>query len=211
MIIDLHFHTDRYSSCSRIALEEGVARAASMGLDAICLTEHDTFHGYGNLSGLEKRYGIRIFSGVEIYSAQGDILCFGLDRIPPERTDAAELVARLAERGGASIAAHPFRDNGRGVKDLIASLPGLTAVEGWNGNTSLEDNLRALEMAALQGIPVIGASDCHHLERIGCYATEFPVMIKTDRDLIDALRNGDFQPLRFEESSSSYIGFSLSG
>jgi len=210
VIIDLHFHTEKYSSCSHIPLEEGVARAASIGLDAICLTEHDLFHGYGNLSELEKRYGIRIFSGVEVFSAQGDILCFGLDQIPPKGIDAVELVARLAEQGGASIAAHPFRDNNRGVRDLIVSLSGLTAVEAWNGNTSVENNLKALNMAASRDIPVVGASDCHRLDRIGCYATEFPGNIKTDRDLVDALRSGEFLPLRFDEKSCTYKVVSLS-
>ncbi|MBN2657381.1 MAG: PHP domain-containing protein [Spirochaetales bacterium] len=204
MIIDLHFHTDTYSPCSRIPLEKGLERAASLGLDAICLTEHDIFHGYRDIPRLEKRYGIRVFTGVEIFTAQGDILCFGLDRIPGGTVQARDLVSRLGEEGGASIAAHPFRNNDRGVKELILDLPGLTAVEAWNGNTDYLNNLKAHVMAESGGIPVTGASDSHRLEKIGCFATEFGGKVDTDRDLIAVLRSGDFRPVRYDNDTGRF-------
>ncbi len=210
MIIDLHFHTKAYSSCSRIILEEGVARAASIGLDAICLTEHDVFPRYREIPELEKRFGIRIFSGVEIYTVQGDILCFGLDRLPSGRVDAAALVNRVAEQGGATIAAHPFRNNDRGVGELITALPGLSAVEAWNGNTSYENNLKALKMAESQSIPVTGSSDSHRLERIGLYATEFRDRIGTKRELISALRSGSFKPVIYNAETGVFDTISIS-
>ena len=52
MIIDLHFHTEAFSSCSRIPLLEGVKRAKEIGLDGICLTEHDVFHENRNIKSL---------------------------------------------------------------------------------------------------------------------------------------------------------------
>ena len=197
MIIDLHFHTQKYSSCSRIPLEKGIERAASLGLDAICITEHDVFHQYSNISELERKFGIKIFSGVEIFTYQGDILCFGLERIPSKRVHAEELVTFLFASKGATIAAHPFRDNDRGVKDLISSLSGLTAVEAWNGNTSQENNLRALELARYCNIPITGASDSHRIENIGCFATKFIPSISSERELINALRSGEYQPVRY--------------
>ncbi|WP_320128412.1 PHP domain-containing protein [uncultured Sphaerochaeta sp.] len=204
MIIDLHFHTQRYSSCSRIALEDGVKRAAALGLDAICITEHDVFHNYSNVAELERKFKIKIFSGVEILTNQGDIICFGLDQIPEKMLFAEELVAHLFKSGGATIAAHPFRDNNRGIKDLICSLPGLTAVEAWNGNTAQKDNLHALELARRCKIPVTGASDSHRIEKIGCFATEFFASICSERELINALRSGEYQPVRYNEETGLY-------
>ena len=204
MIIDLHFHTQKYSSCSRIPLEQGIKRASSLGLDAICITEHDVFHNYTNVAELERKYGIKIFSGVEMYTYEGDILCFGLERIPEKRIHAEELVTSLFESKGATIAAHPFRDNDRGVKDLICSLSKLTAVEAWNGNTSQKNNLCALDLARHCKIPVTGASDSHRIEKIGCFATKFIASISSEEELIDALRSGEYQPVIYNAETGLY-------
>ena len=50
MLMDLHMHEKRNSADSFISLEEIVFRAREMGLDGICITDHDsmglviTFH-----------------------------------------------------------------------------------------------------------------------------------------------------------------------
>lgn len=197
MIIDLHFHTDRFSPCSRMPLSEGLKRAKEIGLDGVCITEHDQFHQNDNLQLLSDVYGIKIFVGTEIYTKEGDILCFGLDTIPQNRITARELVQRMETLGGATVAAHPFRDNFRGIGELIVNLPGLTAVEAFNGNTSDEHNQMALDLAREKGIPLTGSSDAHSAERVGIFATEFPGVIENMDDLIRALRSGDCTPVRF--------------
>ena len=204
MIIDLHFHTQNYSSCSHIPLEDGIKRAVSVGLDGICITEHDVFHNYPNIIEMERKYKIRIFSGVEILTQQGDIICFGLDQIPEKTICAEKLVTLLVKSGGATIAAHPFRKNNRGIKNLISMLPGLTAVEAWNGNTSNINNLHAYEVAKRYGIPVTGASDSHQIDRIGCYATKFFASFSSQSDFIKALRSGNYKPVRYNEETKLY-------
>ncbi len=205
MIIDLHFHTERFSSCSRIPLDRGIERARERGLDGICITEHDVLHKGSDIIGLERRYGIKIFVGTEILSREGDILCFGLEGIPGNRMPASELVTLVNKIGGATIAAHPFRINNRGVKELFTSLEGLSAVEAFNGNTSDENNRRALELALAEGIPVVGGSDSHTLEKVGCFATEFPGTVASESDLCRALRNGGYAPLRYTERGFEVI------
>lgn len=196
MIIDLHFHTDKFSSCSRIPLDRGIERAKERGLDGICITEHDVLHKGSDLGGLERRYGIKIFVGTEILSREGDILCFGLNAVPGNSISASDLTAYVETLGGATIAAHPFRANDRGVKELFPRLKGLSAAEAFNGNTSEENNRRALVLARSEGIPVVGASDSHCLERVGCFATEFAGSIDSEAGLCKALRAGDYVPVR---------------
>ena len=196
MIIDLHFHTEGFSPCSRIPLEKGVECARERGLDGICITEHDVLHRGSDIRGLERRYGIKIIIGVEILSREGDILCFGLEHIPAAGISASELTALLKAGGGASIAAHPFRNNNRGVGDLFAELRDLTAVEAFNGNTTTENNAKAQALALAKGIPIVGGSDSHSLERIGCFATEFPGAIASAGELCKVLQSGDFGPVR---------------
>ena len=197
MIIDLHFHTEAFSSCSRIPLEKGLERARDIGLGGICLTEHDVFHERADIDILAKRFGLTILIGTEIYTIDGDILCFGLDRIPDNRVTATELVNHLNRLGGATIAAHPFRKNDRGIKELISSLPGLTAVEAYNGNTCDENNRIALKLAVDCSLPVTAASDAHSIDRIGIFATEFPEKVGTVKELSSALLRGDYSPLRY--------------
>lgn len=204
MIIDLHFHTAAYSDCSAIDLEAGLSRAREMGLDGVCLTEHDVFPAYDNLEDLEKKHGLKIFVGVEVLTREGDILCYGLDEVPEDRIPARELVSRVEALGGASVAAHPHRQNGRGLGDLAEALPFLTAVEAYNGNTRLSNNGKAVEMSLRAGLPMTGGSDAHSLDRVGVYATRFDAPVETLEDLVRQLRGGEFHPVRYEKALDRY-------
>jgi len=203
MLMDLHVHTSGFSPDSRMTLEACLERARLIGLDGVCLTEHDVIAGYEDVGSLAARFGLVVLVGVEILTLDGDILCFGLDRVPDGAIGARELTAALAARGGATVAAHPYRDNKRGVEDLLFELPDLTAVEGYNGNTSPDDNLRAARAARELGLPVTGSSDAHGVERVGAYATMFDGRVASVGDLAAALRGGDYRPVR--RSGDSFV------
>ena len=199
MIIDLHFHTAAYSGCSAISLESGLAKARDMGVDGICLTEHNVFADYGNLDALGKAYNLRIFVGTEILTCQGDILCFGLDEIPKSEISAQELLCRMEALGGATIAAHPYRENGRGLGNLAGELSNLTAVEAYNGNTRPCNNGKAIGLSLKTGLPMTGGSDAHSLNRVGVYATRFDAPVESMADLVSQLRGGQFRPVIYEK------------
>ena len=42
MLVDMHLHECTYSSDSKISLEEIVTTARGRGLDAVCITDHDS-------------------------------------------------------------------------------------------------------------------------------------------------------------------------
>ena len=42
MIIDIHIHEKTFSSDSQLSLEEIVQQAKNMGIDGICITDHDS-------------------------------------------------------------------------------------------------------------------------------------------------------------------------
>lgn len=205
MLMDLHFHTMRFSGDSRMPLEAGLRRARDMGLDGVCLTEHDVIAAYEDLDTTAARYGLIVLVGVEILTSDGDILCFGSSSVPVTTISAVELTGLVASAGGATVAAHPYRDNNRGVGDLLFDLPDLTAVEGYNGNTTLPENRRAVRAARELGLPVTGASDSHSVERIGVYATRFADTIRTMEDLVEALRGGDYGPVRYSPGDRAFI------
>lgn len=199
MIIDLHFHTKQYSACSQIDMEEGIRYAKEIGLDGLCITDHDVFADKKEAKRLSEKYNILIIVGTEINTIEGDILCFGLDEIPRSSIHAQDLLDYVNAKGGAAIAAHPFRDNNRGLKDFLFKLNGLHAIECLNGNTHDEHNDDAREAAKILNLPCTGSSDAHRIEKIGYYATEFNEQILSEQDLVTALRRGEFSAVHFHQ------------
>ncbi len=86
-----------------------------------------------------------VYVGVEIYTLDGDLLCFGIDEMPENRMSAQETIDYVNSKGGGvTVAAHPYRHNNRGLGgDVIAEVKGLGAVEAFNGRTDSLSNLRA--------------------------------------------------------------------
>lgn len=204
MIIDLHFHTLEYSPCSHIEMEEGIKQAKDIGLDGICITDHDNNESAKYAKELERKYGLIVIAGVEILTYEGDILCFGIKKVPEKKLHAQELIKLVNEKGGATISAHPFRNNGRGLGDKIRKTKGLSAVEIFNGNTSSENNLKALKLAKKLNIPGIGASDAHKLQNIGKYATKFSKHIANEKDLITAIKSGEVVPVYYDNTYKKF-------
>lgn len=201
MIIDCHVHENIHSFDSFLDFNEGIKKAKEIGLDGICITNHDNnkFREiYGDFATID---GIRVIVGCEVLTDHGDILVFGLEDIPEVGVSIDILLDMVDEAGGVAIAAHPHRDNNRGIEDRMANYLGrLDAVEGFNGNTILEQNLISYNMATELAYPIIGSSDAHKLSRLGVYATKFKVDINSYQDFIYAIKSGDFYPVEYIES-----------
>ena len=77
MLVDMHLHECTYSSDSKISLEEIVTIARSRGLDAVCITDHDSMGLREYAAEYSDRTGFPIFVGIEFFSLQGDITARG--------------------------------------------------------------------------------------------------------------------------------------
>ena len=73
MLVDMHLHALPNSTDSFLTLEEIVSLAKLRGLDAICLTDHDSMGGREYAAEYSRKTGFPIFVGVEYYSLWGDI------------------------------------------------------------------------------------------------------------------------------------------
>ena len=197
MIIDTHFHTKEYSSCSNIDMEAGIKEAKRLGLGGICITDHDVVASKSKAKKLQDKYGILVIPGTEVNTVEGDIICFGIKDIPEGTLSAQKLVDHVEKSKGACIAAHPFRNNDRGLKENICRIKGIHAIEALNGNTDHDSNTKAVELAQELGIPCTGGSDAHRMENIGKYATRFPKDVRNESGFIEALRNGNIRPMSF--------------
>ena len=156
MVIDTHIHERQHSPDSRADIFGIVRQARSVGLDGVCITNHDDHQIRAVARELSRQLDFLIIPGCEVLTYQGDVIVFGVEQLPGEKVHARELVDYVNSCGGVAIAAHPFRSNNRGLGKLIAEIPGLSGAEGFNGNTCLAENLLTCELAAQCGLPLFG-------------------------------------------------------
>lgn len=200
MIIDIHVHTADYSSCSNIDLENGILQAKKIGLDGICITDHESNEIADKANDLAKKHDFLVIVGMELLTYEGDLLIFGLDQVPAEKMHANELINLVSKKGGVVISAHPFREFkgiNRAMGEYIRELDGLSGIEAFNGNTKLNNNFKAYNLGVDLGMPCSGGSDAHTVERVGKYATKFSSEINNINDLIKAIKDKSFSPVMY--------------
>ena len=202
MLLDMHMHIWPTSTDSYMTLEDAVDQAKELGLDGICITDHDSLEIKEKANRYSEKIGYPIFVGVEILTYQGDVVVFGMDELPDRMLHVEELLDLVEEEGGAAIAAHPFRKNnrglGEGIGDIYARLAG---VEVLNGNTPIDLNVEADNLTRELEIGRVGASDAHHKHEVGRYATKFDKRISSIEELVYELRSGNFVPATYESGS----------
>ncbi|MFW5790492.1 MAG: PHP domain-containing protein [Halanaerobiaceae bacterium] len=196
MLFDIHVHENLFSADSHLSPEQVFEEAVAAGLDGVCITDHESKGFKAYLDKYEAIYDLKIIVGAEVLTRQGDILVFGLDRLPDKVIPANVLLAEVARAGGIAIAAHPFRNNYRGIGDNIDNLAELLhGIEGLNGSTSNRNNYLARKSANYNNLPLLGGSDAHRPGRVGKYITEVEAEVNNEIDFINAVRSGRVRPL----------------
>ncbi len=197
MLIDLHVHT--FASGDALAAPEDVLdRAAALGLDGVCVVEHESFEASSTAAELGEGSGIVVLRGIEISTDVGHLLVYGLEDDAWQslrREDVVrgqELVDFANAAGAVVVPAHPFRADPDSIGERIAALAGIFAVEGINGASTREENARACEFAAVYGLRLTGGSDAHVPGRVGRAVTQFERRVETAAELAAELRAGRF-------------------
>lgn len=201
MLIDTHMHEMTYSKDSFLQLDEMVQIAKEKGLDAICITDHDSMGLREYAKEYTERTGFLVLVGIEYFSLQGDIAAFGIDEYPAERVSAQEFIDMVKAQGGICFAVHPFRNNNRGLEENLRTVKGLDGLEVLNGSTTYEACKKAAEYALELGYFTMGSSDCHVPEKVGVCATYFPNEIHSMEEFIDEFNKGKMQPAYYKDGS----------
>ncbi len=209
---DLHIHTI-HSYDGTASVPAVLTRAKQVGLNVIAITDHDEIKGALQAFDLAPNFGVEVIPGIEITTAEGDLLAlFVTEKIEPG-LPLLETIIRVGEAGGICIAPHPMA-RGMGMKSLSGSAilqalchPDvrriLIGIETYNATAlDRETNRHAQAIAAeCLGIAQVGNSDAHIVQAIGLGATEF--LGCTAADLLEALWIGATDVHRGIELSSA--------
>ena len=208
MIIDIHTHTYPTSVDSFLDADELVDESKRLGLDGVCITDHDGFWDHREVEDLSKRHDFLVLPGCEVTTEEGHLLVYGLRKYIFGMHRATFVKDKLDREAGAMVVAHPYRrvyrkgahtseENyremlDRGARNHVFGM--VNAVEVFNSRGLPEENAFSADLAKRFNMPGTGASDAHKLEDIGTYATEFERRITDLNDLITELRAGRFKP-----------------
>jgi predicted metal-dependent phosphoesterase TrpH len=192
--IDLHVHT-KYSGDNDADPEEAILRAIELGLHGIAFTEHYCYEASEPVEILKEKYrnSILIFRGVEFSTAEGHCLVFGVDTdtLSIKNASVKEVIPLVHREGGVVIPSHPYRSV-NSLGDLVRNVPGLCALEGYNGCNMHAFNVKAIEAAELLKLPYTGGSDAHTPLEVGSCFTEFDDEVNA-RNLIEVLKAGNYR------------------
>ncbi len=208
MLIDLHCHTRERSDDSTAPAIELARKARADGLDAIALTDHDTFWPDDEINRISDEAGILVLAGVEINTDGGHALVFGLNEYIFGMHRPTFLREQVDRVNGAMLMAHPYRrslpfgvdpgTNGydqaleRAIKgEFVRVVDGAEVING--RATEIQNEFARLLLVAV-GTPTLSNSDTHSIEGIGHVATEFERTVEDVPGLIVELQTGRFKP-----------------
>ena len=192
-----------------MSVDELIERSKSLGLDAICLTDHDAFWTTEQIDDLSNSHNFLIIPGCEINTEAGHVLVFGLSKYEFGMHKPEFLQACVDKAGGAMIAAHPYRRRfieepaeKPGVREEMLERAGgdeffqmCQGLEALNGRGLSIQNQFSLDLGGMLSVSMTAGSDAHKVEQIGTVATEFERPVSCLADLIKELQSGRFHPV----------------
>jgi hypothetical protein len=212
MKIDLHLHTLHGSACAYMNPDQLIVQAKSVGLEGVCITEHNQIWDADALQRLRNKHDFLIIGGVEVSTDMGEILVFGLHRSVLKVYSALDLRKMVDDVGGVMIMAHPFRsepelfstfdlsesDSNEFVPKGISTIGKrpvfeiVDALEVYNGRAGLKETSFAKAVARHLHLPGTGGSDAHAILGVGACHTIFENEIGDEQDLIIQIKEGRF-------------------
>jgi predicted metal-dependent phosphoesterase TrpH len=212
-LADLHMHTI-YSYDGTATVSDVLRRAHKVGLNVIAITDHDEIKGALLAVELASHHGVEVIPGIEITTAEGDLLALFVTEIVPAGLSLVDTVLKVRELGGVCIAPHPSA-GGMGMKSL--SVPAimkamrnpkvaetLIAIETYNATALDRVNISTARLLTSHlNLTSIANSDAHVLDAIGLGITEFEGT--TAADLLSALQSGQTSIRRQKEWNTARI------
>ncbi|MFB6096634.1 MAG: PHP domain-containing protein [Haloferacaceae archaeon] len=191
--VELHTHSS-LSHDGRDPVEMLLEQAAAVGLDAIAVTDHDEIAASLDAAELAADYGLVGIPGMEVTSAAGHVLAFGIEELIPADLPFDETLDRIHDQGGIAVVPHPFQKSRHGVAPHISEeqLASADAIEVYNSRLLTGRANRQAERFALDhGLPMTAGSDAHISEMVGQAVTEVGAEERTVASILEAVAAGD--------------------
>ena len=174
-----------------ISIQEQLAQAYKVDLDAFFITNHNTLDGYKSLleykENHEKYKDIQVYPGEEVTTDNGiHVLAFGLTETIRAGKNMDEILDTIKKQGALSCAPHPFGlNNGLREKADLCDL-----IEIFNSNNvDRYSNIRASHFARTNNMIEVAGSDSHVLSTLGRCTNLIDSENNLD-DILNALRKG---------------------
>jgi putative hydrolase of the HAD superfamily len=196
VIIDIHVyaasgHGTPESSASAL---EMIKEAQDKKLDGIALIQKNRVWRPEELESLNAASpgeNFCILTGQEIESPVGPLLIFGVNEDLADTQSYLETLRRVHSKNGSVILVCASTKDGFTRKvneDYVTVFSSFDGVEILNETLPAEEMREGLEAHRKLNFCALAGSRAHRKEDVGCYATKFRHVIRTDRDLIRAIK-----------------------
>jgi predicted metal-dependent phosphoesterase TrpH len=186
---DLHIHSNH--SDGKSSVREILKSAIAKGLDIISITDHDTLNG--SLEAIEivreEHLPIKVIKGVEISTAQGHLLAYGINREIDEGIDLTEAVKLVRDLGGITSLAHPFQFYRHGATRL-KFFKVVDCIEVFNARSLPIFNGLSNFFCKVYKKGKTAGSDAHKAEFVGYGIVLINVNSSDEKSILNALKNG---------------------
>ena len=192
LTVELHAHSS-LSHDGRDPVDLLLEQAASVGLDAVAVTDHDELDASLDAVARAPDYGLVGVPAMEVTSTAGHVLAFGVDEPVPAGLTFAETLDRIREQGGLAVVPHPFQKSRHGVAARVdpERLTDADAIEVYNSRLLTgRANRKAERFAAGRGLPMTAGSDAHISEMVGQAVTVVDAGERSAAAILDAIRRG---------------------
>lgn len=194
--VDLHVHT-RHSRDARGTVLELACAAIEAGLQGFAVTDHDTVAGHRTIGEAARETGVLIVPGIEVTTAEGHLLAYGVDEVLPRGLGLQETVQAVEAAGGVAVPSHPLRMlTGIGPTSLRdhAQRGVLHACEAINSRERRLVQENTQRLCATLDLAQTGGSDAHLVRDVGTAWTRFDEPLDSVADLLEALQHGRCRP-----------------
>ena len=190
--VELHTHS-ALSHDGRDPVDLLLEQAAAVGLDALAVTDHDEIDASIDAAERAAEYGLVGIVGMEVTTAAGHVLAFGIEDLIPSGLDFAETLDRIHADGGIAVVPHPFQKTRHGVAAHVSesALASADAIEAYNSRLFTgRANRRAERFALRNDLPTTAGSDAHISEMVGQAVTEVDADERDAAAILRAIADG---------------------
>ncbi len=175
-MLRVDFHTHTYASPDSLAQPTDLLRLSQRkGIDRVIITDHNTIRGARDAVQLDP---LRFIIGEEILTTAGELLAAYVQEEIPRGLPPMEALVRVKVQGAFISVSHPFdraRNGAWDLPDLLAILPHIDAIEGFNARCMIRNaNDLAKAFAEQHHLAVTAGSDAHAAFELGAACLRLP-------------------------------------